>query len=253
MDKKNFLVFLLGSLFFISSCGTNVFEGLVDGDEDTSLSSRIEDASSVADYEKILTDSLGIVTSDSMTDSEKGDTYFIMAEAVLGANDQSPLELFADIAESAENEGDNPLSILDIDVDHDELKKAAGYITSAEGKIDANADQELLKGVVNTMIVVNAIKDVYIVDKNGDLTAKDADKSAVDNLSALLRPSGDSSGLKTYSDNAVAGFEASDSLDETQLAKLEKIQTAINDLNTLNNSGSVTDEKIQNIIKSINL
>ncbi|RAP36490.1 hypothetical protein DID80_05270 [Candidatus Marinamargulisbacteria bacterium SCGC AAA071-K20] len=225
---KAFICILL-SLTLVS-CGSNIFEGFENKDAANDLTTKIENASTTADYVEIISDTEKIIASADSSNSEKQNAYFIKAEATLGKAELSTLDLFADIASAATDEDAGALNLIDIEGKYDDLLAASQAIENAESvdsTSNVNEDQNLLKGVVNTLLVVDSIKKVFEVTSAGDLSQKDTTETYWDSLVGMVKPAGESSPivLSDYSSNADEGFKDSASLTSDQ-------QKAITDTNT---------------------
>ncbi|RAP31762.1 hypothetical protein DID78_00365 [Candidatus Marinamargulisbacteria bacterium SCGC AG-343-D04] len=229
----SFLMLFLCSSFLLVGCGTNIFEGFVDQEE--SLGNLLDDASSVEDYRDILEKTSSIIESSSSSDAEKSDAFFVQAEALLGVNEVSSLDLFGELSTAADAASSNPLSVLDIDTSNVDLIKASESIASANSLGGTGSpDQNLLKGVVNTMVVVNTVQETFDVQEDGTLVQKN-NESYWDSLDSLMNPAGSSSDqtLKDFSDDAFSGFNNSGSMTSEQLEEVKSVNTAITESSAL--------------------
>jgi hypothetical protein len=242
MIKKILKIVLCISLCLsVVSCGSNIFEGFVEDDSADDLTAKIENASSTSDYEEIIEDADKLIASGSSSNAEKQDAYFIKAEATMGKAELSTLDLFADIASAADESDTSVLNLIDTDGKHDDLLAAAEAIASAESvnsTDDVDADQSLLKGVVNTLLVVDAIKSVFEVSSSGDLTQVDSGENYWDSLVTMVKPEGEDSDvlLSDYSSSAETGFADAASLSTEQQENVSETDDRIKESEDLYNT-----------------
>ena len=228
-NKLNQIIILFLCLSFISSCGTNIFEGLEDNEATTDLTVQLEEAESVEDFNNIIDDADEIIDSETSSDDDKANAYKAKSEAIIGAMDLSPIDIFSDVNTSA-TDGSNPLSILDLNVDNEALIESANAMASANALGATNTDDEdLLKGVVNTMVIVNTIDEVLSIDEDGEVEAIDSEATYWENIVEIMYPDDTNTNntISDYSQNAYDGYEESDSLTNDQLDDLKTMNTAV--------------------------
>lgn len=231
--KKYLSVLLLGVILLMSSgCGKNIFSTFVDEEDQSSLSAKLDNASSASDYQEIIEDSESIINSGSASNEEKQTAYYVKAEATLGKSDLSTLDLFADIANAADDEDASALNMFDTQGNYEALLTASEAISSADSIAsteNVTNDQNLIKGVVNTLIVVDRVKNVFDVSSTGNMTVKDEESNVWDSLVAMVKPQGEESSvnLSDFSQAAKDGFTDSDSLKDDQLTDIDDINDKI--------------------------
>ena len=230
---------LLMAVFLLSSCGSNLFETLDTTSVAESFDELLGDASSVEEYSEIVDAANDIISSNTSTDQEKKDAYYAKSEALLGENEISTLDLFTDLAgASEEGSSGNIIALFDLETDNDVLLEAAASISSAEGLVTSNSaslDQQLIKGVVNTMIIINTTKEVFDIGDDGEIEAKDdPDFTWEDSLEDFVFPNGtDEDDISEYSGSATEGFLHSGALNDDQNGELDKIDDAMDDIVSL--------------------
>ncbi len=234
--------------FCLTACGNNIFQGLDEVElSDLPIEDQLENAISISDFNEVLNSADKIINSATASNTQKQLAYYTKSEAILGKNDITPLDLFSDIATSGDSQ-DNALSILDLNVDNKALIESSNAISSAEayGTSNASSDQHLLKGIVNTMIMVNTINDNLIIKNNGEINQVDSSETYWDTINNILTPEDTPEGttLADYSQNSVDGFESSNSLKSNQLSNMKKVNNAIQKVSDLQsaikNGGSYT-------------
>jgi len=239
--SEKFVFVILLSLI-VTSCGSNLFEN-ADNTKVTDLDQLLNNASSESDFSNIIALADQIIDSSSSTDTEKQDAYYSKSEAILGENSISSLDLFADLSTAAED-GNNEsiLSILELSAPNDALLEAAAAINSAEeiGTENKTADQNLIKGVLNTMIIVNSVSSIFEVDSDGELEEKTSSEnfSWEDALEDFVFPGGSGGNtIDSYAQDAVDGFSDSDAFgDGNELDELQKLSDAMSDVVELRNA-----------------
>tara|TARA_B100001989_G_C24507903_1_gene448721 strand:- start:522 stop:1379 length:858 start_codon:yes stop_codon:yes gene_type:complete len=247
MKSQIKFLFAILILFSVTSCGTNIFEGFVEENDDINLSDALDEATSVEDYNEIIEDADSIINSDAASDTDKADAYKAKSEAILGSIELSPIDIFSDLNDSATS-GDNPLSVLDLDVDNAQLIESANAIASANAlDSDSTDDEDLLKGVVNTMVVVNTIDEALSISDDGEITQVNEDQTYWETLTDVMYPDDNNTSvtIADYAENAYDGYEDSDSLSSEQLSDLETTSEALTEVESLfsaiTNGTSYTD------------
>ncbi|RAP25941.1 hypothetical protein DID74_02675 [Candidatus Marinamargulisbacteria bacterium SCGC AG-333-B06] len=245
--KKTILLLLL--ICTISSCGTNIFKGFV-AEPEKSLLESIEDASKPEDYSRLITAADEIINSSSATDAEKAEAHLIKAEAILGKSNITPLDIMADLALSAEG-NTNPINVLNTSASIDDLIAASTSLSAANDLGDSgNDEQNLIKGIVNTMIVMNTITEEFTINENGDIENDVSDYSA--SLENIMYPDPSNTDLTIldYTNEALEGFTNSGALTAEQLAETKTIKTQVEDIKTLNEEDN-NETDIQDTLKTI--
>ncbi len=234
--KQIFLLLLL--IAIIPACGSNIMSPFL-SDPEESLTEQIENASSIDDFNSLITEADKIIASDA-SDEEKANAHLIKAEAILGKSEITPLDIMAKIATTVE-ENDNPLNLLDTAAPIEDLLAASYSLTEATRLGNSGSDdQQLLKGIVNTMIVVNTITTTFEIDENGNsnLNSNDSNINTYKNaVEEIMFPDNTnqtpSSNIFHYSQEAFNGFENSNALTEEQKKESEKISENINKVEIL--------------------
>tara|TARA_Y100000591_G_C21800577_1_gene681836 strand:- start:368 stop:1141 length:774 start_codon:yes stop_codon:yes gene_type:complete len=230
--KQIFILILL--ITIIPACGSNIMSPFLN-DPEESITEKIENASSIDDFNSLITEADKIISSDA-SNEEKANAYLIKAEAILGKSEITPLDIIAKIATTVE-ENDNPLNLLDTAAPIEDLLAASYSLTEATRLGNSGSDdQQLLKGIVNTMIVVNTITTTFEIDENGNSTLKSGDNYS-DALEEIMYPDNTnktpSSNIFHYSQEAVNGFVNSNALTDEQEDESEKIRSEIEKVNDL--------------------
>ena len=246
ITQKIILIFLL--LTTLTSCGTNIFQGLA-GEPEKSLLESIEDATTTEDYNLLIVEADSIINSNSATDEEKAEAHLIKAEAILGKSGVTAIDIMADLGSSITND-ENPINSLSTSIDIQDLITASESITAATSLGNSgDENQNLMKGIVNTMIVMNTISEEFSIDENGNVENNVSSYST--SLDNIMYPGDQTDNdILHYSEEAIGGFTNSNALTNEQNQQIQSISDQIELLKNLNNSGSSESEK-ENQITSI--
>tara|TARA_Y100001970_G_scaffold48106_1_gene60903 strand:- start:1184 stop:1939 length:756 start_codon:yes stop_codon:yes gene_type:complete len=247
MNLKNILIVTLMTTA-LCGCGSNVFQGFV-GETEKNLLESIEDASTTEDYSRLITAADEIINSSTATDAEKVEAHLIKAEAILGKSNITALDIMAELALSADEET-NPINVLSTEAPIEDLIAASTSLAAASDLGDSgNKEQNLMKGIVNTMIVMNTITEEFIIDENGKIVNDVSDYS--DSLDNIMFP-GDQTdhNIVYYSTQAFDGFDNSGALTEEQKDEADTIKQKIAEINTLKGKDE-TDSNIEDQLKTI--
>ena len=232
----------------LCGCGSNIFQGFV-GEPEKSLLESIEDASTTEDYSRLITAADEIINNSSSTDAEKAEAHLIKAEAILGKSNITALDIMAELALSADQDT-NPINVLSTSAPLEDLIEASTSLSAASDLGDSgNEEQNLMKGIVNTMIVMNTITEEFTINENGDIENNVSDYS--DSLNNIMFPGDQTDNdIVYYSTQAFDGFDESGALTDEQKVEAETIKQKIAEINTLKGKGE-TDSNIENELKTI--
>ena len=232
----------------LCGCGSNIFQGFV-GEPEKSLLESIEDASTTEDYSRLITAADEIINNSSSTDAEKAEAHLIKAEAILGKSNITALDIMAELALSADQDT-NPINVLSTSAPLEDLIAASTSLSAASDLGDSgNEEQNLMKGIVNTMIVMNTITEEFTINENGDIENNVSDYS--DSLNNIMFPGDQTDNdIVYYSTQAFDGFDESGALTDEQKVEAETIKQKIAEINTLKGKGE-TDSNIENELKTI--
>ena len=252
MKKQVTLILLI--TFCITGCGTNLFDSFID-DPEESITEQIENASTPAEYALLIEETQKIIDSDA-SDEEKGNAYLIQAEAILGKSEITPLDIIGKIATSIDT-NDNPLNLLNTLASKEDLLDASNALYQAnELGIPGDEDQQLMKGIVNTLVVVTTITNTFEINSDGSIKNEDSINYR-ESLETIMHPNSDdpNKDIFHYSEEAYKGFSESNSLTKEQEEKsnkikseAEKIEETYNDRNNL--SDQEIEEKLTDIFKT---
>ncbi len=247
MNFKNILIVTLMTTT-LCGCGSNIFQGFV-GEPEKSLLESIEDASTTEDYSRLITAADEIINNSSSTDAEKAEAHLIKAEAILGKSNITALDIMAELALSADQDT-NPINVLSTSAPLEDLIEASTSLSAASDLGDSgNEEQNLMKGIVNTMIVMNTITEEFTINENGDIENNVSDYS--DSLNNIMFPGDQTDNdIVYYSTQAFDGFDESGALTDEQKVEAETIKQKIAEINTLKGKGE-TDSNIENELKTI--
>ena len=228
---KNIInLLILFNIIFLLSCGSNIFENF-NKDNEEDLSELVDNASTVEDYNNIIDQANEVIDSTASNDNEKIEAYESLSTAILGANELSPLDLFVDIADAAED-SENIFNIVNIVADVDALIEASDALSEVDnlgGELDES--QHLLQGVTNTMIVMSVIDSVFEIDSSGDATLKDSETTFKEALKVIIYPDdNESKTIADYFAEANDSYNSSNSLTNSQLNDLDDAEKATEDL-----------------------
>ncbi len=232
----------------LCGCGSNIFQGFV-GEPEKSLLESIEDASTTEDYSRLITAADEIINNSSSTDAEKAEAHLIKAEAILGKSNITALDIMAELALSADQDT-NPINVLSTSAPLEDLIEASTSLSAASDLGDSgNEEQNLMKGIVNTMIVMNTITEEFTINENGDIENNVSDYS--DSLDNIMFPGDQTDNdIVYYSTQAFDGFDKSGALTEEQKDEADTIKQKIADINILKGQGE-TDSNIEDKLKTI--
>ena len=232
----------------LCGCGSNIFQGFV-GEPEKSLLESIEDASTTEDYSRLITAADEIINNSSSTDAEKAEAHLIKAEAILGKSNITALDIMAELALSADQDT-NPINVLSTSAPLEDLIEASTSLSAASDLGDSgNEEQNLMKGIVNTMIVMNTITEEFTINENGDIENNVSDYS--DSLNNIMFPGDQTDNdIVYYSTQAFDGFDKSGALTEEQKDEADTIKQKIADINILKGQGE-TDSNIEDKLKTI--
>tara|TARA_B100001175_G_scaffold63253_1_gene51403 strand:- start:5988 stop:6743 length:756 start_codon:yes stop_codon:yes gene_type:complete len=247
MNFKNILIVTLMTTT-LCGCGSNIFQGFV-GEPEKSLLESIEDASTTEDYSRLITAADEIINNSSSTDAEKAEAHLIKAEAILGKSNITALDIMAELALSADQDT-NPINVLSTSAPLEDLIAASTSLSAASDLGDSgNEEQNLMKGIVNTMIVMNTITEEFTINENGDIENNVSDYS--DSLDNIMFPGDQTDNdIVYYSTQAFDGFDKSGALTEEQKDEADTIKQKIADINILKGQGE-TDSNIEDKLKTI--
>jgi hypothetical protein len=232
----------------VTSCGSNLFEN-ADNTKVTDLDQLLNNASSESDFSNIIALADQIIDSSSSTDSEKQDTYYNKSEAILGQNNIGTLDLFADLASAADSPTlNNVLTKINLNASKDALLEAADAIKEAEeigSTENITDDQHLLKGVINTLIIVSSVHSLFEVDPetgelNEDISSENF--SWENAIEEFIFPNDIDfeNTIFNYAQNAVDGFSDSgafgENSDDNELNILQELSDAMFDVVELQNA-----------------
>ena len=224
-------------------------------DPEESLTEQIENASSIEDFNTLITEADKIISSNA-SNEEKANAHLIRAEAILGKSEITPLDIMGKIATTVE-ENDNPLNLLDTLAPIEDLLAASNSLTEADQLgYPGSEDQQLLKGIVNTMIVVNTITTTFEIDENGNSNLNYNENTYKDALEEIMFPDNTnktpSSNIFHYSQEAVNGFTNSNSLTSEQETESQEISDNINKVKILHEElNTKTETEIETELKEI--
>ena len=224
---KQFSIFKFSSYFavlsislILSACGNNILSSFEP--ETGNLSSALDQASTTADYTAISEAATTIIDSTSSSDQEKEDAYLARAEAGLGEQGLSTLDLFEDII-SAIDSGGNTLDVLDVSANVESLTSSSNDINEAEtlSGADGLTDEEnVLKAVTNTMIIVNRFNANFEIDNNNDVQRLNNSLTYETSLTNFVTVPDN---ISIYNTRAEDGFNNANSLSEAQLAEISEV------------------------------
>ncbi len=242
------IILILFFLTTLTSCGTNIFQGLA-GEPEKSLLESIEDASTTEDYNLLIEEADSIINSNSATNEEKAEAHLIKAEAILGKSGITAIDIMGDLASGITN-GNNPINTLATTTDINDLITASESITAASTLgSPGDENQNLMKGIVNTMIVMNTITEEFSIDENGNIENNVSSYST--SLDNIMYPGDQTDNdILHYSEEAIGGFTNSNALTNEQNQQIQTISDQIELLKNLNESGDSESEK-ENQITSI--
>jgi len=246
---KTLIIVLL--FFSLTGCGQNIFSSFVDN-TDKDLTNKIENASTVDDFNALISDADAIINDPNATNEEKIEANYIKAEAILGKYETTPLDVMTKIATSSDGQ-QNPINIISTSAPKDALLDASSALAAAESLGGTlNSDQNLMKGIINTMVVINTLNSTFNINENGDVENNITDYSqALDDI-IYPDPSNTSKTILTYSTSALEGFQNSGALTTQQVDEAENIKTKVNDIDTLfQNKNSKTSSQIETELKNI--
>jgi hypothetical protein len=238
----------------LTGCGTNLFEGMVTQPEETNATKILENASTPEEFTKAIEIVDKVLEDPNATNNEKQDAYIVKSEAILGANEVSTLEIFSDVGTMAQNADDssnkeNIFNLIQISASLASVSDAADCINSANAvsvqaitlagtpalspSLDAN--QQMLRGIANSLVVLKIAQTVYSIDEEGEVTPKTGFETPVQQLDGLMDPTGVNHSIAYYGTNAIEAFEAADAFTADQLEQITKLKdlgTKIDDLYT---------------------
>lgn len=242
------LLFLFMSLV---GCGTNVFQsmGLVSEVATDSLEgakSVLENASSPEDFTAAKETAANVINDSSASAEAKQEANTIYAEAILGENSIAPANIFSSVIDQASGtstSNENLMNTLTVDGDKlDSLKAAADAYNTASSSgasTTLNANTELNRGVVNALVAVNMVTDVFDIN-SGTVTTKTTtdNKTLKDKIGELTSQT---SGVTVYTDAAADGLNAGGALTDEQKQEVDNTTAAVDklvDINAAINSSS---------------
>lgn len=203
-NKYLILFFGFFTLALISGCGTNIF-----GEDDPE-----EDPLKTGDYAAVISESDAIINDPNQPTSNKEVAKVRKSEAQLGEIGFSIIDLMTDLTDLEDAEEEDIFDVVDLgeDVTTESLGDVLDTMNDVSTNFLSEDDAEsfsLKKGVVNLLMVLEIVESAYDVENEEFI---DDSKSSKDNLNDIINPDGIDS-ITTYSENAVDGFEGSNSFD----------------------------------------
>lgn len=247
--KKGVLVGLMVCSVMMASCGTNIFEGLVDSSSNTPRNNqqRVEsaeeliisgEATQAIEYLTVVIDELENVEGE-LTEEETlllQSSYELRGKAELVNVDLSTLDVLSKVLD-----GDNAniIDLLDFNVSANQISVAADYYNRAENLSSANqldASAQIVRGIANTVVVSEMILTVFDVSGN-TVTAKN-ELTGFESLEFLAKPSESSNGdglengVFHYAANAIDALGKAGNIDKVtdQTDKVEDLAEKIDRL-----------------------
>ncbi|MFC1770442.1 hypothetical protein ACFLZV_01010 [Candidatus Margulisiibacteriota bacterium] len=247
------LVLLLVSVLFMSACGTNIFKDMVSQPEEKDVQKILENAVTKEDYQKALEIVEEVIQDVNATKEEKQEAYASKGKATLGASGVSALEIFANFGELAQKAADaekptanifnlidlGDATLADIALAADSLNTANllsittisffsdEYVllnTSPNLAPSLNANEQLLRGIANALVVLMIMQNVYEIDPAGEVSPNAGYEAPVAQLNALMAPPGVSNSIAFYGIAAIDGFAAADVFSDDQLDEISKLR-----------------------------
>lgn len=86
--------------FFVTACGTNLFEGLVSQDTGNTIEkmeAKLDDASSASDFQEIQNLADGVINDPNATSQEKQQAFAVKSQAILGQNNIGLVDVIGDL------------------------------------------------------------------------------------------------------------------------------------------------------------
>ena len=257
--KKFLIFFVLFGTFFLHSCGqSNIFSGLVDESEETSvenISNSIDYAQSDEDYKAVIDNIDNLIANSDLSSDDLKSAYILKGQAVLGRDNVKPTDLVTNVLNINENSTSDSksevyTSIEDLlsqnQVDSSSLKQSIESFDKAL-EIDSNLDKSthVSRAVVNALYVVKEITDVFSVSENS--ITKKVDDSYKSVVKTLIDPdnNGDTSdGVLFYTNNFVESFNKglSDDVDADFKSEMDRVDELSSNLNKINQSLNVPGE-----------
>ena len=235
--KRGFYIFVVGCgiAFLLAGCGTNVFTsmGMVPAPTTAdALSDSIDDATTAEDYQTIETAADVIIASATATDEEKKAAYVVKAEAILGANEITPLSILETVVDLSDSGADETEIFTEL-VASGDAKSAADAYNNAADQGDLN--DNINRGVVNAVAAVNMINESFTVGE-GDVELKDDTKTYFETLQEVVDPNQDGTtddGATHYMSEANEAFDDAENLSSDQSSELGNVTDKSDALNTL--------------------
>jgi hypothetical protein len=261
--KKQFIfLFLFVFLVFsLAGCGSNLFSGLAGSPSEENPTKLLEQGN----YNKALEKANEVL--DAVTPSSDPtpvqEALVVKGEAILGQKNITAPKIFEDftaLAESSDSSSEPSQNIFDVlettvkDASIEDLSSAAdslnsadavaAYIAAASPRIQAmtsappnlNANQQILRGIANTLIVIKIVNTVIDVNSEGDITinATLIPQTFANALDKMMNPTGANHSVVYYGNKALDAFTAADAFSAKQLEEITKIKTAGTHIESLN-------------------
>jgi hypothetical protein len=231
-----FLCLILSAFFAFAGCGTNVFDSMGLVPEVTGvagLDDQVDNATTTTEYTAIKVSAEAIINSATATAAEKRQAYEIKAEALLGENEASPLDILDNVASLADSGASESELFASLVMTGDYAQESADAFNTAADLGDVDA--QVTRGVVNTVTAVNMINaELTITDAGVEQT--DTSKTVFESFAAVVDPDGDgdtSDGAVNYMSEADESFDAAGNLSTDQAEELDTVTAKSSSLDTL--------------------
>lgn len=226
--RINFFLFFLCSVFLLSGCGKNLF---VDLDKDrtskiveqaenvetdsqaisviSDLNDLLKDAMDSSEYENLKQAAQTLVTNPNISDSVKEDARLILAQASMGILEITPLDVAANILDTLSGDTDQLNAQDFVDKLHLSDKATSANVRSLVNEFDLVSFSKLTsanylqKAVVGTIVVVDAIRQVY------DLDTGEFYGSAQESLNQLVQEDAYNKNILDYTVDSIDAYQQS--------------------------------------------
>ena len=250
--KSFFGVSMLAMSLCLTGCGENLFS--TSEPQASNLDEAAQNATTEADFVELISAAARVINSSSASDSEKANAYFNRGFGTLGklnVTDNLPttMELFSDIVDTATNSSSNfsadsnlfnlidignNVSLSDIASASSDLNQAS-QLTSTLGE-SLTGNEQMTRGIANSLLAVKTIKEVYNIDSSGALTPINSSNTTIENIEKLMNPGSNVPSIVSSSTNAIDAFDKAGAFSESQSQEIKKIKSTSQNVENLYNA-----------------
>jgi hypothetical protein len=226
--------------FLLIGCGSNLFKSLnLVQTPEQSLQDKLDNAKTgdTSTYTSVKAEAQKVIDDPNASTTNKTEAYFLKGSAILGENNSTII----DIASSFTNTQDtaNIMSKL--------VANATGNVTAAADSLNQaanigtlNNDQEITRGLANTVAAIDVISNFYEIKEDGSLgDPTSANRTVTENIAGLV-----SGGVLTYATQASDAFTNANALTTDQKKDTDEVDQKAEKISSLNAAVNTTNPSI---------